>query len=83
MVEHLLRNLPTVARAILAHQLQAMGIEPAKEARALIDIIQPSGRTENRTHAFREVKKCGSPQRPQSQEVNKAKASSHRIAANV
>ena len=86
MVDHLFQNLPTVARAVravIAHELQARSFTPSKESQALIDIIHPPSQTENRTHAFRGVKKCDPPQPPQSQELNKAVASSHRITANV
>ena len=86
MVEQLLRNLPTIARAVsamLAYEIKARGVTPSPEARNLIEIIRRPRPTENETHAFRGVKKCDPPQPPQSQEVNKAEASSHRIAANV
>jgi hypothetical protein len=73
IVEHLLRNLPTVARAVsamLAHELQAMGISPSKEAQALIGIIERPRQNQNLTRRFRGVNKCEPPQPSQSQEVN-------------
>ena len=86
MVELLLRKLPTVARAVsamLADEIEARGVTPSPEARNLIEIIRRPRPTENETHAFRGVKKCDPPQPPQSQGLNKALASSHRITANV
>jgi hypothetical protein len=45
--------------------------------------IEPSRRTQNTTHRFRGVNKCDPPQPPQSQQLNNASATSHRITANV
>jgi hypothetical protein len=84
--EHLLQNLPTVARAISAmpaDELQAMGTAPSQEPQALIDIIQRPRRNQNATRRFRGVIKCDPPQPPQSQEVNQPLPTSHSIAANV
>jgi hypothetical protein len=84
--EHLLRNQPTVARAVsamLAHELQAMGVTPSKEAQTLIGIIERPRQNQNASHRFRGVNKCDPPQPPQSQQVNQPAAESHSIAANV
>jgi hypothetical protein len=81
--EHLLRNQPTVARAVsamLAHELQDMGITPSKEAQGLIERPRQN---QNATHRFRGVNKCEPPQSSQSQEVNPPLPTSHSIAANV
>jgi hypothetical protein len=86
MVQQLLQNLPTIARAVsamLAYEIQARGLPPSKEAQALIDIIERPRQNQNPTRRFRGVNKCEPPQSPQSQEVNEPEAESHSIAANV
>ena len=65
MVEHLLQNLPTVARAvraILASELEAKGIAPSPEAQALISIIKGRVPNLNKTHRLLPVQRCNTTQ---------------------
>jgi hypothetical protein len=86
MVEHLLQNLPVVARAvraILASELEAKGIPPSAEAQALINIIKRRAPNSEKTRRFSPVQLCDTSQRAQPEKVDSTNATPHRNGATV
>jgi plasmid stability protein len=86
MVEHLLQNLPVVARAvraILASELEAKGIPPSDEAQALIGIIKGRAPTLNKTRCFSPVQLCNTTQPAQPENVDSTNTTPHRNGETV
>jgi hypothetical protein len=86
MVEHLLENLPVVARAvraILASDLEAKGIAPSAEAQALINIIKRPTPNSEKVRRFSPVQLCNTSQHAQPEKVDSTNATPHRNGAAV